>query len=256
MKLHNLAGFLTPLAFFVFVGCATTRDIAYLNDQIEELQQELEAIKGKLSSEMPKERADLETSIEDLQREIKILRANIEEDRDLINKVADELEELRREYKKKILAYQKEKEKKIKTPPPPTAIPKERPSITMKEDMEGAYQAAYQTLKRGDYTHALKMFKEFLHTYPTSEYADNAQYWIGECYYLRGDYETAILEYEKVIKHYPTGDKVPSALLKQGFSFLNLGDKVDAKILFKKVIKEYPGSHQAEIATKKLKLLD
>jgi len=73
---------------------------------------------------------------------------------------------------------------------------------------------------------------------------------------MQGDYEKAILEYEKVIKHYPQGDKVPSALLKQGFAFLNLGDRVDAKILFRKVIKEYPRSPQAEIATKKLKLLD
>ena len=59
-----------------------------------------------------------------------------------------------------------------------------------------------------------------------------------------------------MIKHYPQGDKVPSALLKQGFAFLELGDRVDAKLLLQKVIKEYPHSLQAEIAAKKLKVLD
>jgi TolA-binding protein len=68
--------------------------------------------------------------------------------------------------------------------------------------------------------------------------------------------ERAILEYEKVLKQYPKGDKVPHALLKQGFAFLGLGDRVDAKLLFQKVMKEYPQSPQAEIAARKLKVLD
>ena len=102
----------------------------------------------------------------------------------------------------------------------------------------------------------MQLFEAFLRTYPASEYADNARYWIGESYYQQGDYERAILEYEKVLQQYPKGDKVPHALLKQGFAFLNLGDQVDAKLLFQKVIKEYPQSPQAEIAAKKLKVLD
>ncbi|MBW2039149.1 MAG: tol-pal system protein YbgF [Deltaproteobacteria bacterium] len=254
MKVHNLALLFGSLTLFLLVGCATTREAAYLNNQIEDLQQEVEFIRGKLSSDMQKDWADIETTVEDLQREVKILRANVEEDRELIKRLADELEGLKRDYEAKISAYQKEKEEGVTVPPAPTTIPKERPTHG-EEDMEGAYQRAYHTLKEGDYQHALRMFKEFLLTYPQSEYADNAQHWIGECYYLQGDYETAILEYEKVITRYPRGDKVSSALLKQGFAFLNLGDRVDAKILFKKVIKEYPRSPQAEIAAKKLKLL-
>jgi TolA-binding protein len=59
-----------------------------------------------------------------------------------------------------------------------------------------------------------------------------------------------------VLQQYPKGDKVPAALLKQGFAFLNLGDRVDAKLLLQKVIQDYPQSPQAEIAARKLKVLD
>ena len=121
---------------------------------------------------------------------------------------------------------------------------------------KGPTRRPYSTFKEANYPIALKEFEAFLSAYPQSEYADNAQYWIGECYYQQGDYERAILEYDKVIKQYPKGDKVPSALLKEGFAFLDLGDRVNAKLLFNKVMKQYPRSPQAEIAAKKLKVLD
>ena len=95
-------------------------------------------------------------------------------------------------------------------------------------------------------------FQNFLKQYPDTEYSDNAQFWIGECYYFEKNYEKAILEYDKVAKNYPDGDRVPYALLKQGLSFLNLGDKTGARLLLQQVIKDYPNTNQAKIARAKL----
>lgn len=276
MKVRNGALLFGSLIFFLLIGCATTRHIAYLDSRIEDqnrevrglnqkvgnlsqkvgdLHEKTEGLSKRFSSEIQKDWADRETTVEDLQREIKILRANIEEDRELLKRLANDMEGLKKDYEAKTFAYQKEKEEGVAAPPVPPTVQEERPA-PVAEDMEGAYQRSYHTFKKGDYPQALRMFREFVRKYPQSEYVDNAQYWIGECYYVQGDYEKAILEYENVIKRYPQGDKVPSALLKQGFAFLNLGDRVDAKLLFKKVIKEYPRSPQAEIAAKKLKGLD
>jgi tol-pal system protein YbgF len=254
MKAHRVLGVVFPLTLFLLVGCATTREAAYLQGQIDDLQHKVEILRGRVTSEMQQNWVDLETTVEELQREIKILRANIEEDRELLNKVADDLAQLQKDYESKIAPPHAVQgvESEVTTPGGFPPSPQEEP----KEDMEGAYQKAYGTFKKGDYPIALKLFEAFLRTYPQSEYADNAQYWIGECYHQQGDYERAILEYEKVLTKYPNGDKVPSALLKEGFAFLNLGDRVDAKLLFLKVIKEYPQSPQAEIAAKKLKVLD
>jgi len=95
-------------------------------------------------------------------------------------------------------------------------------------------------------------FKKFLEVYPKYELADNAQFWIGECYYFEKKYEKAIIEYEKVTKNFPDGNKVPYAFLKQGLSFLKLGDKASAKLLLQQVIKDFPNTSQARIARAKL----
>jgi tol-pal system protein YbgF len=121
-----------------------------------------------------------------------------------------------------------------------------------KQDKEKAYSAAYQIFQEGLYSKARSEFQNFLIAYPDSEYSDNAQFWIGECYFFEQKYESAILEYEKVTKNYPNGNKVPYALLKQGISFLKLGDKTSAKLLLQEVIKNYPNTSQARIARSNL----
>jgi tol-pal system protein YbgF len=244
-----------PVALFLLGGCATTRQAASLQGQITDLQQKVDILRGRVSSEMQQNWVNFETSLDQLRQENKILRANIEEDRALLNKIANDLEALKKDYEARTSALNREKgdgTAVASVPPASPTPPKEEP----KEDMEGTYQKAYGVFRSGDYPAAVKQFKAFLSTYPKSEYADNAQYWIGESYYQQGDYERAILEYEQVVKQYPKGDKVASAMLKEGFAFLDLGDRVNAKLLFQKVIKQYPQSPQAEIATKKLKTMD
>ncbi len=121
-----------------------------------------------------------------------------------------------------------------------------------KQDKEGLYSAAYQLFKDGNYDKARAEFRNFLALYPRSEYSDNAQFWIGECYFFEKNYEKAILEYEKVTRNFPNGKKVPYALLKQGLSFLKLKDKTSAKLLLQQVIRDYPNTNQARIARSKL----
>ncbi len=121
-----------------------------------------------------------------------------------------------------------------------------------KQDKETMYSMSYQIFKEGNYDKARTEFRNFLALYPDSEYSDNAQFWIGECYFFEKNYEKAILEYEKVTKNFPGGNKVPYALLKQGLSFLKLKDKTSAKLLLQQVIKDYPNTNQARIARTKL----
>jgi tol-pal system protein YbgF len=118
---------------------------------------------------------------------------------------------------------------------------------------DGIYQTAKQAFDQGDLELARERFQKLIDTYPKSNRADNAQFWIGEIYYHEKWYEKAILEYQKVIENYPNGNKVQSSLLKQGFSFFNLGDKANARLIFTELIKKYPKSNEATIAKKKLK---
>ena len=121
-----------------------------------------------------------------------------------------------------------------------------------KTDKESLYAAAYGLFKEGKYEKARESFENFLKQYPDTEFSDNAQFWVGECYYFEKKYEKAIVEYDKVTKNFPEGNKVPYALLKQGISFLKLGDKASAKLLLQQVTKDFPNTSQARIARAKL----
>jgi tol-pal system protein YbgF len=85
-------------------------------------------------------------------------------------------------------------------------------------DPETMYQAAYSDIAAGRYALARESFQTLLKTYPDTEVADNAQYWIGESYYGTGDFANAIVEFQKVLDNYPKGDKVPAAMFKMGLS--------------------------------------
>jgi tol-pal system protein YbgF len=126
------------------------------------------------------------------------------------------------------------------------------PSAEVKTDPKAAYNACYKLFKDGQYAKAREEFQKFLRQYPKTTYSGNAQFWIGETWYVEEKYEKAIVEYEKVIKGFPTGDKVPYSLLKQGMSFQKLGDKASAKIVYQQIIKKYPQTNQAKVARTKL----
>lgn len=122
----------------------------------------------------------------------------------------------------------------------------------VKTDKASLYAEAFALFKEGKYEKAREAFGSFLKQYPASEFSDNVQFWIGECYYFEKKYEKAIVEYDKVIKNFPGGNKTSYALLKQGLSFLKLGDKDSARLLLQQVTKDFPNTSQARIARGKL----
>jgi tol-pal system protein YbgF len=135
---------------------------------------------------------------------------------------------------------------------PPAAPAKEAAAGKGKADKESLYGAAYELFKEAKYEKSKEAFENFLKQYPDTEFSDNAQFWIGECYYFEKKYEKAIVEYEKVAKNFPEGNKVPYALLKQGLSFLKLGDKASARLLLQQVARDFPNTSQARIARARL----
>jgi tol-pal system protein YbgF len=134
----------------------------------------------------------------------------------------------------------------------PAATPPKDGAGKAKTDKESLYAAAYELFREAKYDKSREAFENLLKQYPDTEFSDNAQFWIGECYYFEKKYEKAIIEYEKVTKNFPEGNKVHYAILKQGLSFLKLGDKASAKLLLQQVIKDFPNTSQSRIARSKL----
>ncbi len=120
-------------------------------------------------------------------------------------------------------------------------------------DYTKLYDTAYEDYVRQSYSLARNGFEEYLRRFPDTDLADNAQYWIGECYYAEGKYEEAAEAFKQVITRYPTGNKVPRAMLKAGFALLQLGRDDQARAMFQQVIDAYPLSSEADQAKTKLK---
>lgn len=120
---------------------------------------------------------------------------------------------------------------------------------------QALYLEARQAFDDGNLEDARTGFEKLIADFPTSQHADNAQFWIGETYFREKWYEKAILEYQKVIEKYPSGNKIPAALLKQGISFLNIGETNNARLVLKELVAKHPGTNEAGIAKQELESL-
>jgi len=114
------------------------------------------------------------------------------------------------------------------------------------------YRAAVDLVKAGKHDEAVTALRAFLQHYPRHDYADNAQYWLGETYYAQKDYQHALAEFRATIETYPRGNKVPDALLKVGFCYQSLGQAEKAKAVLEQVVTLYPKTEPAALAAKRL----
>ena len=126
----------------------------------------------------------------------------------------------------------------------------EKKAVSPEEEL---YNSALTAYKGGNYEKAITGFEGFLKKYHRSKLADNAQFWIGECYMSLNRYEQAILAYQNVLKKYPKGNKVPNAMLRQAIAFQQIKDKMSYKVILERIIKKYPRSNEAKIARTRLK---
>jgi tol-pal system protein YbgF len=212
--------------------------------EIDQMKEDI-ALRTRLLEERGKAYEEKNKALED---RTKILEEQIKGMEDRFKGLEDRLKELDGKMDG-FISKQTEMEKST----PTKEVPSEIKGVSAR--VGDLYRDAYETFQKGDLEGARRKFEAFLKQYPNTELSDNAQFWIGETYYLKKDFEKAILEYEKAIAKYPEGDKIPAALFKQALAFLELGDKTNARSLLKRVIERYPHSEQAEMAKKKLETI-
>lgn len=114
------------------------------------------------------------------------------------------------------------------------------------------YQAAFELLKEGRYDQSAKAFEQFLVAYPSSELADNAQYWLAESFYVSQKFSEALPVFSTVIEQYPASRKVPDALLKIGYCNFELKRWDQAQVALQRVVDDYPETTAARLASKRL----
>lgn len=113
------------------------------------------------------------------------------------------------------------------------------------------YAEARNLYEQHRYAESAAAFQAILAENDKNSYADNCQYWIGECYYGMGKYAQAIAEFEKVFT-FAKSNKSDAALLKLGLCYLQMGDRQQARSEFEQLIANYPSSPFVEKARKYL----
>ncbi len=224
-------------AIYVFLcccaACATPGQVDQRLDSWENAQREdVEALKRAVESSYDRERA-----MADRLRQAEEGAADM---RQQLNALRDETQSLRARLDS------------LHTRPlrPVSTSRSTRPN----EDALSLYQNALAIYNQKQYDQAAVQFDRVLSAAPYGEWADNAQYWKGECYYGMGQFRQALTEFTKVFAFSKT-EKADDAQLKVGRCYLALGERDQAKAAFNKLLTEFSDSEYVPMARKELKYL-
>lgn len=215
------------------------RDFSALKERIEETRYQVGRQIGQSSRAGDQRIKDLEAQVAKLDEALKAQQA-------LFSSREDELKQLRDSITAQNAASA--------SPAPIEGL--NEVTVAESDAVKRDYETASRALEKKDYRTAIARFRDFLKKYPKSKLADNAQYWIGECYYALRDFDQAIVEFDAVRSKYPQGEKVPAALLKQGYAFAELGEKLNARLVLQELVEKYPQSQEAAKAKARLKALE
>ncbi len=245
---------LAPALAVALVGALVTGCVSVA--EFRKLEYEVNRLKARTSptAEGGARVADVATDVDDLRQALAELRGRVEEAEHQATTALEEARAARREAAVGAAPGA----------PGAAAVPGvgEDPSSAGEGAAGGSdelrsYREAYNAWRADDNQGCIDRFRQFLQTYPSSEYADDAAYWMADCYFKQGDYQTAILRFDDVAGRYPKSDKAAEALYRQGEALLRLGPRYGkaAEKAFERVVKEYPESARAEEARRQLEAL-
>jgi tol-pal system protein YbgF len=268
--------FLLP-AIAVLAACTSSEDLALLHREITDVQRSVASLQTEvidksdlrameqsmsdLTNKNMRSNADLAQKVGDLQEQIEALYASLEVTTRRLQDISQQL------------AAARAGSAPIAALPPVTAAPPaeggDPGAAAAGAAVAGApalpaaggsgpdelYRSAYEDYMRGNYALAADGFAEYLRRFPDTELADNALYWIGECYDAQERPEDALNAFTRVLDEYPTSDKAAAAQLKKGLIYLKTGDQGQGVVNLQYVVYEHPGTREAELAREQLKSL-
>lgn len=248
------------LAVFSFSANADDRLLYQLQDRVDQLEQRLGS-SGMLT---------LAEDIRRLQEEIRYLRGEVERLQYENEQAKLRQREMYLDLEKRIQTLEQRPGGAVSSQPGPDISVEDIPISAdipvnnqdgsaipqSPEDEERAYLAAFELLKQGRYQDAIRDFNTFLQRYPQGEYADNAQYWLGEAYYVSRDFPNALQSFRKLVKMHPQSTKLAGALLKIGYINYEQGEYDQARAALTRITREFPESSAAGLARQRLQRMD
>lgn len=234
-----------------FSGCCTKRDVEAINNRIANLEAQSTVTK------------DLVSNMEALVTESTEGNRQLQNDvRSSNDQLAEQLNQLLENYNDLMTRLERVSQPVIKLPPTssPGATPDDPavdeeppPGVTPATDCIDTYDSAFTLVRRSEYPTAIDGFRRYLADCGDQPDAENAYYWVGECYYAQEKYTEAVAEYQHLVTTYPNSANLGRAIYKLARCQQELGNSSDARELFQQLVDDYAGTLEADQASERLK---
>jgi tol-pal system protein YbgF len=267
-----LATLALPLA-----ACSSSEDATLLHREITDVQRQVQQLEAampdrddfdqmeqrmaELTSQTMRSNADLAQRVERLQEQIEALHSSLELTTRRLQSISQELAAARAQLATGatlppvVAAPTEGGDEEGGLPPEVAAAATASTLPPASATPEELYRSSYEDYMRGNYDLSAQGFREYLKRWPDTDLADNALYWIGECYDAQERSQEALEIFSQVLEDYPTSDKAAAAQLKKGLLYLKLGDKGQGVLNLQYVVYEHPGTKEADLARERLRSL-
>ncbi len=254
---YKLAGVVVVSLAMSALGCVSSTDLDSIQTQLQDIQ--LQVLQLQKQGPSKSELADLEAGVSeqiqgllraqaDIQTDVKALASQIEQLGDKLEDTNFRLAQLSQQIAatNQELQAMRNAAEEVRTRPP-------TPPVTANPtDPQALYDSAYNDYLQGNFDLAILGFHQYAETYRSTELADNAIYWIGECYYRQSKFQKAVEQFDEVLTRFERSDRTPSALLKKGYAYFELGQRAQGVVHLQNVIREYAGTDEAALASQRL----
>ena len=217
-------------------------DIRMLPEQTQVLQTQLQAAIEQLSATLKtintrvdeqaaatrKSFADQKLAVDQFGTDLRIVRERIDENTVRITSLSQEIEALRLAIPQFPTTAPPAFDPNApamppgSTPDPGSVAPSTTaPPVALAPGMtpQRLFSTAQADFTAGQWALCIEGFNMYLRSFPRNDNADDAQWYVGECYQQDGKFTEAIDAYNRVISNYPKGDRVPDAYYKRGIAF-------------------------------------
>ena len=201
---------------------------------------------------------DQQLAVDDVADGVRILRERFDESNVRISSLSQEIEALRTSIPPATPAYAR-----LATDPEtglalenPAPVPASPAPLGPGVSPQRMYDTAWADYTNGQWVLAIQGFEAYIKTFPRSELADDAQFYIGQTYYADGAFKESVAAFEQVLLAYPDGNVEPDASYKRALALDRLGETEQAQQAFELVVQNYPESTMATLAQQALDRLN
>ena len=235
-----------------------------LNSALEQLTATLKTINTRIDDQNGQTRksfADQKLAVDQFGSDLRVVRERIDENTVRITSLSQEVEALRLAVPQLSQAGQGAPEAggaPAAAPGDPAAAPSAPPPVALAPGMtpQRLYNTALADFTAGQWALCIEGFNSYLRSFSRTDLADDAQWYVGECFQQDGKFNDAVDAYNRVITNYPKGDRVPDAYYKRGIALGAMGQTDRARDSFEQLMKLYPDHDMARMAKQQLDRLN